>query len=59
MSYIINLAATQSSDEKTQERQRVTPQNIPGGQRVGPNIIEDGREDAVQQLRKRIRKKEK
>ena len=37
----------------------MTPPDIPGGQRVGPNIIEDDREDAAQQHNKRIRKKEK
>ena len=43
MSDIINSAAKKASDEKTQEIQRVTPPNIPGGQRVVPNIIEDDR----------------
>ena len=47
MSDIINSAAKKASDDKTQERQRVTPPNIPGGQRVGPNIIEDDRENAA------------
>ena len=44
MSGIINSAAKKASDDKTQERQRVTPPKIPGGQRVEPNIIEDDRE---------------
>ena len=59
MSDIINSAAKRASDSKTQERQRVTPPNIPGGQRLGPNIIEDDSEDAVQQLRDKIREKGK
>ena len=50
MSDIIDSAAKKSSDAKTQERQRVTPPNIPGGHIVGPNIIEDDREDASQKL---------
>ena len=59
MSDIINSAAKKASDEKMQEIQRVTPPNIPGGQRVGPNIIEDDIEDAEQQLSKKIREKVK
>ena len=59
MSDIINSAAKKYSDDKTQERQRVTPPNIPGGHRVGPNIIENDREDDVQQLEERIREKGK
>ena len=39
MSDIINSAAKKVSDTKMQERQRVTLPNIPGGQRLGPNII--------------------
>ena len=35
----------------------VTPPNIPGGQRVGSNIIEDDREDSAQQLSDIIREK--
>ena len=56
MSDIINSAAKKASYYKTQTRQRVTPPNIP---RVGPNIIEDDREDAAQQLSERIREKVK
>ena len=41
MSDIINSVAKKASDRKTQERQRVTPPNMLGGQRVGPNIVED------------------
>ena len=41
ISDIINSAAKKASDSKSQESQRVTPPNISGGQRVGPNIIED------------------
>ena len=59
ISDIINSAAKKASDDKTQKRQRVTPPNIRGGKSVGPNIIEDDREDAAQQLSKRIKKKEK
>ena len=59
MSDIINSLAKKASDDKTQERQRVTPPKIPGGQRVGPTIIEYDREDAVQQLSERIREKGK
>ena len=47
MSELINSAAKKASDAKAQERQRVTPPSIPGGQRVGPNIIEEDREDAA------------
>ena len=59
MSDIINSATKKASDSKTQEIQRVTTPNIPGGQRVGPNIIVDDSEDAVQQLRDKIREKGK
>ena len=59
MSDIINSAAKTALDDKTQERQRATPPDIPGGQRVGPNIIEDDREDAAQQLIEKIREKRK
>ena len=55
MSDIINSAAKKASDKKTQERQRMTPPNIPGGQRLGPNIIEDDREVVGQQISERIR----
>ena len=59
LSDIINSAAKKASDSKTQKRQRVPPPNIPGGKRVGPNIIEDDSEDAAQQLRDKIREKGK
>ena len=59
MSDIINSAAKKSSDSKTQERQSATPPKIPGGQRVGPNIIEDDSEDAAQKIREKIREKGK
>ena len=59
MSDIINSAAKKASYSKTQERQRVTPPNIPGGQRVVPNIIEDDSEDTAQQLRDKIKEKRK
>ena len=39
MSDIINLAEKKASDSKSQESKRVTPPNIPGRQRVGPNIL--------------------
>ena len=52
---IINSAAKKASDSKTQKRQRVNPPNIPGGQRVGTNIIEDDSEDTAQQLRNKIK----
>ena len=42
-----------------QERQRVTPPSIPGGQRVGPNIIEDDREYSAQKISDAVREKEK
>ena len=59
MSDIINSAAKKASDSKLQESQRVTPPNIPGGQRVGPNIIEDDSEDTTQQLKETIKEKVK
>ena len=51
MSDIINPAAKKASDAKSQESKRVTPPNIPGEQRVGPNIIEDDSETTTQNLR--------
>ena len=59
MSYIINSAAEKASDSKSQESNRLTPPNIPGGQRVGPNIIEDDSETTTQQLRDKIKRKDK
>ena len=59
MSDIINSAEKKASDSKTQKRQRVTPPNIKGGQRLGPNIIEDDSEDTAQQLRDKIKEKGK
>ena len=40
MSDIINSAAKKASDSKSQESKRVTPLKNPGGQRVGPTIID-------------------
>ena len=54
MSDIINSAAKKASDSKSQESKRVTPPNIPGGQRVGTNIIEDDSETTTQILRNEI-----
>ena len=59
MSDIINSEAKKASDSKTQERHRVSPPNIPGGQMVVPNIIEGDIEDAAQQLRDKILEKGK
>ena len=59
MSDIINSAAKKASDIKSQESKMVTPPNIPGGQRVGPNIIEYESEDTAQQLRDKIKGKVK
>ena len=55
MSDIINLVAKKASDSKSQESKRVTPPNIPGGQRMGPNIIEDDSETTTQQIRDKIK----
>ena len=41
ISDIIKSTEKKASDSKSQESKRVTPPNIPGGQRVGPNIIND------------------
>ena len=51
MSDIINSAAKKASDSKSQESKRVNPPNIPGGQRVGTNIIEDESETTTDKLR--------
>ena len=51
MSDIINSAAKKASDSKSQESKRVTPPNIPGEQRVGPDIMEDDSETTTQNLR--------
>ena len=59
MSDIINSAAKKASYSKTQERHKVTPPNIPGGQRVGPNIIEDDSQYAAQQLIENTKEKGK
>ena len=54
MSDIINSAVKKASDSKSQESKRVNPPNIPGGQRVGPDIIEDDSETTTQILRNEI-----
>ena len=59
MSDIINSAAKKASDNKSQESNRGTPPNIPGGQRVGPNIIEDDSETTTHQLGGKIKGKYK
>ena len=48
LSDLVNSAAKKASDAKIKERQRVAPPHIPGGQRVGPNVIEDDTENAEQ-----------
>ena len=57
MSDIINSAAKKASDAKSQESKRVTPPNIPGEQRVGPNTIEGDSETTTQQLREKNKRK--
>ena len=59
MSDIINSAAKKASDRKSQESKRVTPPNIPGGQRVGPNIIEDDSETTTKKLSEKMKGKDK
>ena len=59
MSDIINSAEKKASDSKSREIKKVTPPNIPGGQRLGPNIIEDDIETTTQQLRYKIKGKNK
>ena len=59
MSDIINSAAKRASDSKSQESKRVIPPNIPGGQRLGPDIIEDDSETKTQQLRDKMKEKVK
>ena len=59
MSDIINSAVKKASDRKSQESKRVTPPNIPGEQRVGPNRIEDDSETTTQQLRDKMKEKGK
>ena len=59
ISDIINSAAKKAAGSKTQERQRVNPPNIPGGNRVGPNIIEYDSKDTAHQPSDRIRGKGK
>ena len=59
MSDIINSAAKKATFSKSEESKRVTPSNITGGQRVGPNIIEDDSETTTQQLRDKMKEKRK
>ena len=40
ISDMVNYATKKADDAKTGEKQRVTPKNLPGRQRVGPHIIE-------------------
>ena len=41
ISDMVNSATKKATNTKTREKQRVTPHNLPGRQRVGPHIIED------------------
>ena len=61
ISDIVNSATTkaiaakkEAAAAKMREKQRVTPQDIPGEQRVGPHIIEDEPPDELDQVQKRI-----
>ena len=57
LSDLVNSATKKASDAKIQGRQRVTPPNIPGGQMVEPNIIEDDNANDEQRLSDVINKK--
>ena len=57
MSDIINSAAKKASGSMSQESKRVNQPKISGGQRVGPNIIEDDSETTTQQLREKMKEK--
>ena len=58
---IVNSATTkeiaakkEAAAAKTREKQRVTTQDIPGKQRVGPHSIKDDTPDVMEQVRKRV-----
>ena len=53
------MAKKEAAAAKLRERQRVTPQETPGRQRVGPHIIENDEPDEVDQVQKRVEESNK
>ena len=47
-------AKKEAAEAKTREKQRVTPHNLPGRQRVGPYLIEDDTPDMEKQVQDRV-----
>ena len=56
---MVNSATKQAIDANTQEKHRVTPQNLPGRQRVGPHVIEDDTTEITNQVQDIIQNKDK
>ena len=54
---MVNSATKQAIDANTREKHRVTPQNLPGRQRVGPHVIEDDTTEITNQVQDIIQNK--
>ena len=54
---MVTSATKKSADAKTKEKQRVTPHNLPGRQRVGPHVIEDDTPELTDQVADMIQNK--
>ena len=50
ISDMVNSATKKAIDAKTRGKQRVTPQNLPGRQRVRPHVIEDDKMEITNQV---------
>ena len=57
ISDMVNYATKKADDAKTGEKQRVTPPDLPGRQRVGPHVIEDDTPELTDQVEDMIQNK--
>ena len=54
---MVNSTTKKAADDKTREKQRVTPPDLPGRQRVGPHVIEDDTPELTDQVEDTIQNK--
>ena len=57
ISDMVNSATRKAADAKTREKQRVTPPDLPGRQRVGPHVIEDNTPELTDHVEDMIKNK--
>ena len=57
ISDMVNSATKKAANAKTQEKQRVTPPDLPGRQRVGPHVIYDDTPELTDQVEDMIQNK--